>query len=281
MKHECLWLPPLDNTQPLFPFNRFGGVLQGHQSTHIFLVKSCLICFYVLPWSPVTKLDFLLLLLDVLLPQHTEALVHVLDGFVVNMKEPVDGGICQIVQLEKKQRRLCLQRHSSHTITFWEKMQVMRVQVHLAFLGIASKLWTGVGTLVYPALQLPFFTSWACFSTPITQKPIIQEEFDYALLSSIENVDQGSLPSGLLHAEPSGANTLLFPRVGDILPRLCFQGSRPLQDRIVKFGWHGAGCKKDNGDESLIPNCRNTGKSKQTQRDNKMTRRRMTEGMTA
>ena len=110
-------------------------------------------------------------------------------------------------------------------------MQVMRVQVHLAFLGIASKLWTGVGTLVYPALQLPFFTSWACFSTPITQKPIIQEEFDYALLSSIENVDQGSLPSGLLHAEPSGANTLLFPRVGDILPRLCFQGSRPLQDR--------------------------------------------------
>ena len=72
----------------------------------------------VSPRLSIAKLDLLLLLLHIVASEHTQAFVNVLNGFVVDMEEPVDGGIGQIVQLQEKHCRLRLQRRSRHIIAF-------------------------------------------------------------------------------------------------------------------------------------------------------------------
>ena len=106
----------------------------------------------------------------------------------------------------------------------------MRIEIDLAVLGIASQLWTSIAGLVHPALKLALFTPGTIFSTPLRQEPILQEEFDDAQVGSLENVGQGSLPLCLVHAESAGTNILTISSVGHILPSLCLQGCRPLED---------------------------------------------------
>jgi len=148
----------------------------------------------------------------------------------------------------------------------------MRVEIDLAVLGIAAHLWTSIAGLAHPAPSpeaCPFHTSDKFFhATQAIAHP--REEFDDASVGSTEDVGQGSLPLGLLHAEPSRANARIVSSVRDIIPSLCLQGCRPLQDRapfpplrvgerVEEFGRHSTGCANETFSKSFDPKTAGTG----------------------
>ena len=84
-------------------------------------VKGSLISLDVLPAFPVPEHDLLFLLLDVLLPQLADLLLHVLNGLMVDIEKKMDLALGNPVQLEENMSGLHLEGLSLRSLAFGEE----------------------------------------------------------------------------------------------------------------------------------------------------------------
>ena len=99
VEHQGVCVTSLDNPTPLFPHN--GCSLVRSKLASVLAVKSSLISFHIRPFGTGTKIDELFLLLHPRLSKVAQARLHVLDGFVVDSKEPMNRWVVHMVQLQR------------------------------------------------------------------------------------------------------------------------------------------------------------------------------------
>ena len=77
------------------------------------MLEGRLVCLHVNPILAVPEDNALLLLLDPSLAKIDEAVTHILDDFVVQMQDAVDGRMRDAIEQQEEQGRLCLQRSAA------------------------------------------------------------------------------------------------------------------------------------------------------------------------
>ena len=103
-KHQGLGAAALNDARPLLPHHHavFGldQVLELHILRYVASVEGSLISLDILPRLAIPEHNLLLLLLDILLPQLADLLLHVLNGLMVDVEKKVDLALGNPVQLE-------------------------------------------------------------------------------------------------------------------------------------------------------------------------------------
>ena len=124
-KNQGLGAAALNDARPLLPHHDaiFGldQVFELHILRYVASVKGSLIGLDVLPAFPVPEHDLLFLLLDVLLPQLADLLLHVLNGLMVDIEKKVDLALGNPVQLEENMSGLHLEGLSLRSLAFGEE----------------------------------------------------------------------------------------------------------------------------------------------------------------
>ena len=100
----------LNNAGPLFPDDRLRRVVG-----QICVCESSLICCNVSPSLAIAKDDGFLLLLNPTFAKTAQPVLHVLNGFVVDVENAMDGRVRDAIEQQEEQSRLCLQRSGSST----------------------------------------------------------------------------------------------------------------------------------------------------------------------
>ena len=111
LQQECVWSTALNNATPLLPDDWLIGVLG--QVLEVSVLEGRLVCLHVNPILAVPEDNALLPLLDPSLAKIDEAVTHILDDFVVQMQDAVDGRMRDAIEQQEEQGRLRLQRRAA------------------------------------------------------------------------------------------------------------------------------------------------------------------------
>lgn len=132
MKYQSRGLASLNDAAPLFPLHR----LTFHHS-----VKGSPIGFHIGPLLRLAKDNFLLLFEDPRGPELVEALLHVFNGLVIDLKQAVDCRMFDIVQKQHEHGSLCGQRCAARASAFHKDgASMVRIDALQALPVVASVL---------------------------------------------------------------------------------------------------------------------------------------------
>ena len=142
VKYQSRWLASLNDATPLLPVYLLPDDLS---------IKSSFIRLNVRPLLRLAEANVLLLVENPRGAELVEALLHILDGLVIDMKEAVDSRVRNMVQEQQEHGSLCGQRCATRASSFHKDgVSMMGIDTLHALPKVASMLLdTSVG------LQLP------------------------------------------------------------------------------------------------------------------------------